>query len=260
MRGKIIHYNANDGKGLVAANERQFAFGIDQWRSDTAPAVNQTVELQLADDGLKTLARVSEETLLKEKASELAGKLGGVGGAALGSLKHSSPGGAANLHGAVARMGKPLLGLHALFVLSALALPYLRVTAPFGGGRSFTLVSLSELASQLGSPVGGSILPWLAILSLAVPLFWRGRWAWLALLLPLLATLKPGLDVFSAIRKATAQASQFDSRVGTAVAERLLEMLGTGMGLWLCLATALGLAAFALKRTLLPPADGQHTS
>ena len=79
MRGKIIHYNASDGKGLVAAAGQQFAFQIGQWRSDSAPAVNQTVELEFGEDGtLQSLAKVADEILLREKASELAGRLGGV--------------------------------------------------------------------------------------------------------------------------------------------------------------------------------------
>lgn len=254
MRGKIIHYNANDGKGLVAAGERQFAFGIVQWHSDSAPAVNQTVELRLAGDSLQSLARVTGETLLKERVSTLAGKLGGMGGAARESLRGGSAG--SGLRDAMARLGWPVLGLHVLFVAAALFLPYLKITPPFGGGRSFTLMDLPALSTQLGSPVGGRVLPWLAILALAMPLFWRRRWAWLALLLPLLATLKPGWDLFSAIRKATAPASPFDARMGAVVAGRLLEMLGAGTGLWLCLIAALGMAAHALKRTLLPPADG----
>ncbi len=256
MRGRIIHYNASDGKGLIAANERQFAFDIGQWRSDSAPAVNQTVELNLVEDTLQSLARVSDEVLLKEKASELAGKLGGVGGAALDSLRAGAPDTATGMQGIVARMGKPLLILHAVFAVSALMLPYLTIKAPMGPAtRSFTLAGLADLSQALGTAVGGSLLPWLAILSIAVPLFWRSRWAWLALLLPLLATLKPALDLFSAVRQVTAQASQFDARVGSAVAKQLLDMLGTGIGLWLCLLAALGIGALALKRALLPPAD-----
>ena len=45
MRGKIIHYNGNDGRGLVAADTRQIPFEIGQWRSDTAPSLNQIVDL-----------------------------------------------------------------------------------------------------------------------------------------------------------------------------------------------------------------------
>lgn len=255
MRGKIIHYNGGDGKGLVAADGRQFAFSIDQWRSDSAPAVNQTVELVIEGDTLQSLARVSDEALLKERANELAGRLGGMGGAALGSLKSASPGAAEGLQGGVARLGKPLLVIHALFALAALFFAYIKITPPFGGSVSYSLVGLSGLSEQLGGSVGGALLPWLAILSIGLPVFWRSRWAWLALLLPLLATIKPMLDVFAVTRKVSAGVGQIDAGMARMMREQMMDMLGTGMGLWLCLATSLALAAFAVKRALLPPAD-----
>ena len=43
MRGRIIHYNGNDGRGLIATDNRQLPFEIAHWRSDTAPAVNLVV-------------------------------------------------------------------------------------------------------------------------------------------------------------------------------------------------------------------------
>ena len=76
MRGKVIHYNGNDGKGLIAAEGQQHPFEISQWHSDSAPAVNQTVELDLEQGKLVAVRRITEEALLKEKAGELAGKFG----------------------------------------------------------------------------------------------------------------------------------------------------------------------------------------
>ena len=257
MRGKIIHYNGGEGKGLVSADGRQFPFEIAQWRSDSAPTVNQTVELQLEGDTVQSLTRVSEETLLKEKASAFAGRLGGIGDGAMGAMKGASAGaGAAGFQAGVAQLGKPLLVVHALFAISALFFTFLRIDPGFGLGRSFSLVGLGQLSEQFGSSVGGAFLPWLAILSILLPVFWRSRWAWLALLLPLVATLKPWLDVMSGVRKATKAAGDFG--IGRAVADQFMDMLGTGMGMWLCLLTSLALAGFALKRALLPPAPALH--
>lgn len=46
MRGTIIHYNANDGRGLVAARDgEQYPFGIAAWRSGISPRPDQVVEL-----------------------------------------------------------------------------------------------------------------------------------------------------------------------------------------------------------------------
>lgn len=257
MRGKIIHYNGAEGKGLVSADGRQFPFEIAQWRSDSAPAINQTVELQVDGDTVQSLSRVSDETVLREKASALAGRLGGIGDGAVEAMKGASAGtGAAGLQAGVARLGKPLLAIHVLFAVSALFFTFLRIDPGFGLGRSFSLVGLGELSEQVGSSVGGAFLPWLAILSILLPVFWRSRWAWLALLLPLVATIKPWLDVLSGVRKASKAVG--DLGIGRMVGEQLLDMLGTGMGLWLCLLTSLALAGFALKRTLLPPASAMQ--
>lgn len=260
MRGKIIHYNGGEGKGLVSADGRQLPFEIAQWRSDSAPAVNQTVELQLEGDTVQSLTRVSEEALLKEKASAFAGRLGGIGDDAMGAMKGaSSSAGAAGFQAGVARLGKPLLVIHVLFAISALFFTYLKIDPGFGMGRSFSLVGLADISEQFGSSVGGSLLPWFAILSILLPVFWRSRWAWLALLLPLLATIKPWLDVLSAVRKASKSMGGLGGPdLGRAMGEQVLDMLGTGMGMWLCLLTSLALAGFALKRTMLPPAPAMQ--
>ena len=91
MRGRIIHYNGNDGRGLIAADNRQLPFEIGHWRSDTAPSVNATVDLALAGDAVESVTRVPDDVLLKEKAGQLASKLGTVGGAALQSIKEAAP-------------------------------------------------------------------------------------------------------------------------------------------------------------------------
>src|SRR5690606_32672279 len=109
---------------------QQFAFEISQWRSSVAPATNQVVEMDLADGKISGVSQVSDEILLKEKASAFAGKLGTAGTAALQSLKDSAPtdaGPAANL---VARLGKPLLVAQGLFALGALFLPYMKINNP----------------------------------------------------------------------------------------------------------------------------------
>lgn len=252
MRGRIIHYNGSDGRGLLAAADRQLPFEIAQWRSDTAPAVNATVELAMDGDTLVGVTRVPEDVLLKEKAGQIASRLGAAGGAALHTL--AAPDGAGPRDW-VNYLGKPLLVTQAAFALSALALPYLSIDPGFGGGRSYTLTGLSKLSEQLGTSVGGAFWVWLAILSIALPLVWKARWAWLALLLPLLATLKPLLDIASGVRKAANGMEQMlGSSVGDRMAQQLLDMLGPGIGLWICLLSALFIAALGAKRALLPPA------
>jgi len=250
MRGRIIHYNASDGKGLVVTGQQQHAFEITQWRSESAPALNQTVELVFQGERLASVARIADDVLLKEKAGALADRIGTAGAATLEGIRQRNSHG---LAGRVTGLGKVLPACHALFAASALLFSYLKVEGLFGPSQAYSLVGLSRLSEQLGSAIGGSVLPWLAILSIAVPLFWRSRWAWLALLLPLFATVKPWFDVFSAVRAVSKGMNQFDAGMGRAMTSQLIDMLGIGLGFWLCLATSLVLAGLAVKRTLLPP-------
>ena len=255
MRGRIIHYNGNDGRGLIAADNRQLPFEIGHWRSDTAPAVNVVVALTMAGDALEAVARVPDDVLLKEKASHLAGKLGTAGGAALQSLKDATPAGMPGTSvGALQVLGRPLLVAHGTFAFAALMLPFLSID-PLGlGGKSFTLAGLSEASEAMGTSVGGALWVWLATLSIALPVFWRTRLAWLALLLPLFATLKPGIDLALAASKATRGLNDsFESQLQRQIVEQLLGALQIGFGAWVCVLAALVVAAFGLKRVLLPP-------
>ena len=253
MRGKIIHYNAEDGRGLISADGRQVSFEIGHWRSDTAPAINQVVDADMDADTLTSVTRVSDEVLLKEKAGQLASKLGSAGGAALQSLKEATPADGSAGAGVLALLGKPLLIAQAIFTLSALGLTYLSISA-YGNDKGFSLIGVSKLSEGMGISVGSAFWTWLAIASIALPIVWKSRWAWLALLLPLLATLKPFLDITLAVYKAAKQMQDmFGAAGGNQVMSNLLDMLETGFGFWICLASALFIAAVGLKRVLLPP-------
>lgn len=43
VRGRIIHYDASAGTGLIATARRQYVFEIRHWTSEIAPAQNQPV-------------------------------------------------------------------------------------------------------------------------------------------------------------------------------------------------------------------------
>lgn len=252
MRGRIIHYNSNDGKGLIAAGEGQFAFEIGQWRSDSAPTVNQTVELGMANDHLESVTRITDDVLLKEKASELAGKLGSAGGAALQSLKENAPAGGAGPW--LTRLGKPLLIAQGLFAIGALFLSYIDIKVP-GASVGYSLTNLSEAIERMGGSAGSAFWPWLGITSIGLPLFWRSRLAWLALLLPLLATVKPLFDILRAIHQATsAMGNAMGGAYAQQMSDQILNMISPGAGAVLCLLAALFIAAIGVKRALLPPA------
>ena len=77
MRGTIVHYNATEGRGLIAARDgRQYLFQIGLWRSGIALVVNQVVEMEA--DGLRATAvtLVPARVLLREKARHLLARLG----------------------------------------------------------------------------------------------------------------------------------------------------------------------------------------
>lgn len=77
MRGRIVHYNANDGRGLIAARDgRQYPFQIGLWRSGIAPAVNQVVELEADELRATAVSLVPPRVLLMEKTRRLLASLG----------------------------------------------------------------------------------------------------------------------------------------------------------------------------------------
>jgi hypothetical protein len=217
MRGRIIHYNSNDGKGLISADNKQYPFEIAQWQSETAPSLNATVDFDSDGERPSAVRRVPDETLMKERAGELAGKIGAFGSAALQGAK----GAAANsgVGNPLARFDKITLITHVVFVLGALFLPFVSITSDVG----FSLVDIP-------SPIGDPRLVWLAILSVLLPMFWRNRLAWLALLIPLLA-------VVNLLR----------------TENHLMNTVSFSSGMVVSLLAALFLALISIRHFLLPP-------
>ena len=77
MRGTIVHYNATDGHGLIAArNGQQYPFAIGAWRSGIAPRVNQAVELDVGQLMATAVTLVPGHVLLKERLHRLLARLG----------------------------------------------------------------------------------------------------------------------------------------------------------------------------------------
>lgn len=245
MRGRIIHYNAADGRGLISADNRQYPFEISHWRSEMAPAVNAAVDLELQGDQTAGVSRVPDEVLFREKAGELAGRLGGLGAQALDGARRP---GAVPAGSLVERLGKPTLVAQGAFAVGAMLLSFVTLKTGLGPTQNVTLAGLSKLSEMLGASAGSGPLVWLAILSVAVPLLWRHRVAWLALLLPLIAVLKPAWDIKRAI---SAAGAGMGDAYSNAIANQLAEMVSPGMGAYLCLASAIALAAIGAKRFLL---------
>lgn len=185
MRGKILQYNGNDGTGTIVANGQQHRFTLANWVGDAVPGTGKTVEVELADGQVSSVALVGDDVLMRERASEIGGKLGGLVGGLGGTLARSGTdggGGAAAVGSMTARYGTTLLVAYAVFlfgttIFKALTIPML--------GVGWTLFDMAGFLSQLGGGGGVKMLLILSYLSIGLPLIWPDRRAWLALLLPL---------------------------------------------------------------------------
>lgn len=255
MRGKIIQYNGADGSGTLVVDGRQYRFALGNWRADSAPTVNKVVEVSLEDDIVTAVTAVRDDVLLKEKAAELGGKLGTLlhkiptampAGAAPGEPAHgttpatATPQGMATAGSIVGRYGKPILVAYVLFLIGTLAFNAVSVSM-LGQGMGKSLFDIAGLMSQLGGSGGGSIkaMLLLAYASIAMPLVWPDRRAWLALSLPLLALVWAIVSAIHAL----------DS-MGSNVTDGMSDFFSISFGFYLSLIAALALAVLGTKRAL----------
>lgn len=257
MRGKIIYFDGISGRGLIAADDQKLSFEIAEWRSDIPPLANQVVEMSVAFGVLEAVFLVPDEALSREEAILLAGQIVTADGDSVESTRESAPppDRVAVAENRWCSFGKPLLIAYGVFVVSTLLLPYSSIELRGLDARSFTLVQLPEAIEVMGTVVGSEALSWLAILSLGLPVFWRHRFAWLALLLPLFATIKPGIDLMHASQKASeySASESFEARLRRQIFEQIIDMLHIGIGVWVCVASALVIAGIGLKRVLSAP-------
>jgi hypothetical protein len=252
MRGKIIQYNGADGSGTLVAEGKQYRFALTSWRGDSAPAINKTVEFVADGDAVTAVTAVGDDVLLKEKAAELGGKFG----ASLNKLRASipasngassdaaangpAPGGAITVNSVIERYGKLTLGAWVLFLLGTLAFNAVSMSM-MGASIGKSLFDIASLMSQMGAGGGGMIKVLLLVgyASIAVPLFWRDRRAWLVLAVPLLAVL---WAIFSTIHTINSLGDQVSSGMG--------DVFHISFGFYLSLAAALVLAGLGVKRFL----------
>lgn len=264
MRGKIIQYNGADGSGTIVADGKQYRFALTAWRGNHAPAVNKTVEVMLEGDTVVAATAVGEDVLLMEKAAELGGKFGaslnrlrasipasngataGAGEASIGegssseAAKVTPANGAITVNSIIERYGKLTLGAWVLFLLGTLAFNAISVSM-LGASMGKSLFDVASLMSQLGTEGGGmiKILLLLGYAGIAVPLVWRDRRAWLALVVPLLAVL---WAIFSTMHTIDSLGDQASSAMG--------DLFHLGFGFYLSLAAAIVLALLGIKRSL----------
>jgi len=184
MRGKILQYNGNDGTGIIVVDGQQQRFALGNWKGDSVPAVGKTVEAVLADGQIQTVMLVGDDVLMREKASELGGKLGDlVGGLGSSLAKGAGEGGLTAGGSIIDRYGKPTLVAYGVFLIGTTMFKAVTISL-LGDGMGWSMFDIAGFLSQFGSGGGIKMLLILSYLSIAVPFVWRDRRGWLALLLP----------------------------------------------------------------------------
>jgi uncharacterized membrane protein len=166
-RGKIIFYNAAEGRGIANNGSAQVPFEIGQWRGSEAPRLNQVVEVAEGPAGTLYLTPVDEAAFFAEKAGE---SMKGLGEAA-GPLTKAF----------LAQIGVKNLIAYAVFAVAAFY-------------WTFVLADFDALTlSNLLRPDGEQLFLWVAVLTVGVPYFWKDRRAWLTWTLPLVVTVVLGI-------------------------------------------------------------------
>lgn len=227
MRGKILQYNGSDGRGIIVVDGQQHQFGIAAWKGDTAPVVGKTVEVTLANGQVETVALVGDDVLLKERASELGGKLGAI----VGDL---SKGGGAGAGGSLVDFyGRNLLIAYVVFFLGTLFFNAISINF-LGTSQGQSLWNLARMMDAFGGAGGIKAGLLLSYVGFALPYFWRDKRAWLIQLLPL-------LTVLYALYKGTKMMGGMGGGDG---GPGLFDILGLGFYISLVAAVFIALAAF----------------
>ena len=63
MRGTILMWSGD--KGVISADGQRYDFGINEWKGNTAPAANLTVDVVVTNGRLSSATPVNESDLAK---------------------------------------------------------------------------------------------------------------------------------------------------------------------------------------------------
>jgi ribosomal protein L40E len=237
MRAKIIQYNGTTGEGIALAEGSQYDFTIRHWRSDTAPATGQTIEITLDNGQVAAIFLVGKDVLLKEMASQVGSNISqGIANGQMPSM------GAIGFDSTdiVKRVGKPALIAYAVFVIALLFMQVAKISV-FGQAVGFTMWGAF---SHMG---GSGFLKFLFVVALiapVVPIFLRQPFAWFALGTPLLFYVVTGLSVMSDLSAAQDQLGMLGKEFGKQMAKAASDAVSIGIGAYLGSVAALVMAAF----------------
>ena len=208
----------------------------NEWKGNTASAVNLTVDVVVTNGRLSSVTPVNEADLAKEKMAALTGQGGKVAKAVFENV------------------GKDVAIAYGVFLIAAL---FLSVISSGGMiGISFKLTNLlSDNMGMMGTGKG-VFLVLLASATIAVPYFWKHKFAPLAFLGPLLVTLMAFWPLWEQHQQQQKQAEAM-GEFGQMMGQMAQQMGGggpgmgdLGIGAWVIIAASAYLAFKGVMRFL----------
>jgi hypothetical protein len=226
MRGTILHFDGT--QGIVSSGGTQHRFTLEQWRSDVPPETGQQVEIVLAGEEVRSVTKIETTQIAQEKAIQYWGRARQIGQAT---------------YQEAGRMVTVAYGLFALLALFADTVRNIPITLPglVNGFSWGDLLYPDRLNGGLGL-----LLVFLAILSIALPVFWRDARASLAYTLPLVVTVIGLYHLITAISDVSSLAGGFDSRLGDSIREHAFQSIT--LWFWLMVLAAGYLAWVGFQR------------
>ena len=237
MRGTIIMWSGE--KGVVTSAGQRYDFDINHWQANVAPAANMTTDLIVADGKLVSLTPVNEADLAKEKLAAMTGE------------------GSRYAKAIFENVGKDVAIGYGIFFIIAI---FVSLLSP--GGFMDIKITLADLLGgdmarvTLGGGNGkGLFLVLLATATIAVPYFWKHKFAPLAFVVPLIFTVlgywplhkqhRAEQEALEAMGDLGQMMGQMSQQIDVSIAGPFENL---GIGAWLLFATVIFLAFKGLMR------------
>lgn len=275
-RGRVLRDTSN-GEGLVFVDGAQHAFRLEgMWRSEYAPKVNMTVDVEFDDTGkLVGLRAVSGGSVAGEQASQALDAASAAAKKAAAELKAK---GLPALQEWAQKVGYAKLAAFVLLVAGWFWLPVITVKMGFLGNGSATfydgLRTLNSGAVALGGGGGGAgfygFLAFVALAAVWLPNVWKDARANYGLMLPLafmvlvvvIAWLKANSQMSEAREAMDAFANDPQFRkmaeeMAAAARKEMWKAISFGFGLYVSVAAALYLAWLGFRASKTPAIAAQ---
>jgi hypothetical protein len=233
MRGTILMWSGD--KGVVSADGQRYDFSINEWKGNTAPAANLTVDVAVTNGRPSSVTPVNEADLAKEKMAAMTGK------------------GSEVAKAVYANVGKDVAIAYGVFLFAAL---FLSVVGANMLGISLKLTNLlSDNMGMMGNGKG-TFLVLLATATIAVPYFWKHKFAPLAFFGPALVTVMAFYPLWEQHRQQQQQMEAM-GELGQALGQMSQQMGGSpgglgslGFGAWIIIAASAYLGFKGVMRFL----------